>query len=220
MPNVFDTFVAGDQSDGEDYDDDYRTFSHTNALSSPASTPPQQELPDSPDLAEKINGPSASVLTPVEPLRLLGSPPELERALSHRTSGSADDVEASLMPASPQPSSQNTNSTQEEPQYLRLPSQTTPAQTRFPFPPANVNRFRRGTFQLNSPGESPLRFEFGLETPQSQSQPIASQTLRSPDSTQAGALGSQSQTNGSGGTSWLNTQAFRLPESQDLYESD
>lgn len=218
--NVFD-IAADDQSDGEDYDDDYRTFSHTNALSSPASTPPQQELPDSPDLAEKINGPSASVITTVEPLRLLRSPCEPERSLSHRTSGSADDVEASLMPVSPpQPSnnsSQNTNSSQDDPQYLRLLSQAAPVQqARSQFLPSNANRFRRGTFQINTPAESPLRFGFGLNAPQSQSQPIPSQTLRSSDSSQVGA---QSQTN-ENGASWLNTQAFRSPESQDLYESD
>lgn len=221
--NVFD-IAADDQSDGEDYDDDYRTFSHTNALSSPASTPPQQELPDSPDLAEKINGPSASVVTAVEPLRLLGSPREPERALSHRTSGSADDVEAALVPVSPPSpsnnSSQNTNSSQDDPRYLRLLSQAAPAQqTRQQFLPSNANRFRRGMFQINTPAESPLRFGFGLNTSQSQSQPVASQTLRSADSSQVGAHDSQSQTN-ENGASWLNTQAFRPPESQDLYESD
>jgi len=56
-----------------------------------------------------------------------------------------------------------------------------------------------------------------MNTPESQSQPAASQTL--PGSSQVSAPGSQSQTNGNG-VSWLNTQAFRPPETQGSYESD
>lgn len=215
-------FFADEQSDGED--DDYRTFSRINASSSPASTPPQPELPGSPDLSEKINGPSASMITTVEPVRLLRSPEEFERTLSHRTSGSADDIEAELLPASPSPSTNasqnpgpNTNSNQEESRYLS--SQTAPVQTQSQFPSANISRFRRGTFQIRSPAETPLRFTFGIGTPQSQDQPATSQTLRSSGSSRVSGSGSQSQTN-RGDMSWLNTQAFRPPETQDSYESD
>lgn len=214
---------ADNQSDGEDDDDD-RAFSQINALSSPASTPPQVELPDSPDLSEKINGPSAAATTTFEPLRLSRSPRELERVLSNRTSGSADDVEAELIPASPTPSinaSQSANSNQEDSQSPHPFSHGLPIQTRPQFPRPNVNRFRRGTFQIRSSvsTQAPLRFGFGMSTPQSQSQQIPSQTLRSPDGSQVNAPSSQSQTNGNG-MSWLNTQAFRPPETQDPYESD
>jgi len=165
------------------------------------------------------------MITAVDPLRLLRSPDELEPSLSHRTSGSADDVEAELVPKSPSPStnaSQNpgskSNPNQEESRYPNPPSQATPVQTQSQFPLANVNRFRRGTFQISSHAET-LRFGFGVGTPRSQGRPTSSQTLRSPDSSQVGASSSQSQTNGDG-TSWLNTQAFRPPQSQDSYESD
>ena len=160
----------------------------------------------------------------VEPLRLLRSPDESERALSHRTSGSADDVEAELIPASPTPSanaSQNTNSnagsSRESPQYLHLLSHVSPAHTQSQSPSVNINRFRRGIFQIHSPAPTSLRFEFGVGTPQSQGRPTASHTLRSPDSSQVGAPESQTNRNG---MSWLNTQAFRPPETQDSYESD
>lgn len=219
---------ADDRSDGEDDDDDYQGFSQINALSSPASTPPQAELPDSPDLSEKINGPSASMVTTVEPLRLLRSPDEVEveRTLSNRTSGSADDVEAGLMPTSPSPStgaSQNLDSNaspnRENPPYPHLLSHGAPVQTQSPFSSYSASGFRRGTFQIGSPAETPLRFGFGMGTPQSQSQPVASQTLRSPGSSQISISGSQGQMDGNG-MSWLNTQAFRAPETQDQYESD
>ena len=72
-------------------------------------------------------------------------------------------------------------------------------------------------FQIRPPAETPLRFGFGIGTPQSQ--PTASQTLRSLDGSQFSAPSSQSQTNRNG-MSWLNTQAFRPPETQDSYESD
>lgn len=159
------------------------------------------------------------MITAVDPLRLLRSPEELESSLSHRTSGSADDVEAELVPKSPSPStnaSQNPN--QEESRYPNPPSQATSVHAQSQFPLANVNRFRRGTFQIHSHAET-LRFGFGVGTPRSQGRPTSSQTLWSPDSSQVGASSSQSQTNGDG-TSWLNTQAFRPPQSQDSYESD
>ncbi|KAF9645387.1 hypothetical protein BDM02DRAFT_580795 [Thelephora ganbajun] len=191
-----------DRSD--DDDDDDHAFSQINALSSPASTPPQIGLPDSPDLSEKINdGP--------------------ERALSHRTSTSADDVEAELIPISPTPSinaSQNAN--QENSQNLHLLPHVSPVQTQSQFPSVSVNRFRRGTFQIRSPAQTSLRFGFGMSTPQGQGRLSASQTLlQSPGSSQVDAPSSQSQTN-ENGTSWLNlnTQAFRPPETQDSYESD
>jgi len=217
-----------DDEDDDDNADDHQSFSQINASSSPASTPPQPEFPGSPDLSEKINGPSASMTTTANPLRLLRSPDELEPTLSHRTSGSADDVEAELVPKSPSPStnaSQNPGSNpdqNQESRYPNLPPQATPVQTQSQFPSVGVNRFRRGTFQIRSHVET-LRFGFGVGTPQSQGRPTSSQTLRSPDrspdSSQVGASGSQSQANGDG-TSWLNTQAFRPPESQDSYESD
>jgi len=166
------------------------------------------------------------MITTVEPLRLLRSPEEFERTLSHRTSASADDIEAELLPASPSPSTNasqnqnpgsNANANREESRYL--PSQTAPVQTQSQFPSANISRFRRGTFQIRSPAETPLRFTFGIGTPQSQDQPATSQTLRSSGSSQVSASGSQSQTNRND-MSWLNTQAFRPPETQDSYESD
>lgn len=214
--HIHSTSFADDRSNGEDDDDDYQAFSQINALSSPASTPPQAELPDSPDLSRKINGPSASMITSVEPLPLLRSPGEPEGTLSNRTSGSAEDVEAELIPTSPTPStgaSQNldSNANQEYPHFL---SHGAPVQTQSQFSSYNVSRFRRATFQIGSPAAAPLRFEFGMPTPQNQSQPTTSETLRSPDSNQTSAPGSQS------GMSWLNTQAFRLPETQDQYESD
>ena len=206
---------ADDQSGGEDDDDD-RAFSQINALSSPASTPPQVGLPDSPDLSEKINGPSASMITTVEPLPLLHSPGEPERALSHRTSGSADDVEAELVPTSPTPSlnaSQNANPNSPSPHILSH----TPAQTQSRFPVADINMFRRARFQMNRPPtQTSLRFGFGTSTPQSQGRPTASQALRSPVGSQVSPPSSQ---NGDG-MSWMNTQAFRLPETQGSYESD
>ena len=211
------TPFADDQSDGEDGDDDDddRAFSQINALSSPASTPPQAEFPASPDLSEKINGPSTSTITTIEPLRLLRSPSELDHTLSHRTSCSTDDVEAELMPGSPTPSSvntsQNANSNQGNSQYLD-PFNPSPPQSQTQFPSVNVNRFRRGIFQvLPLPQRSP-HSGFGLSAPQSQ-------TLRSPDNSQLSASASQSQTNGNS-MSWLNTQAFRPPETQDSYDSD
>ena len=215
---------ADDRSDGEEDDD--RAFSQINALSSPASTPPQVGLPDSPDLAEKINGPSTSMVATVEPLRLLRSPPrsprEPERVLSNRTSGSADDVEAELIPTSPTPSinaSQNANSNREDSQSPHPLSHGSPMQTQSQFPMPHVNRFRRGMFQIRASAQPSLPPGFGISMSQSQGRLPASQTLRSLGSSQVGAPSSQSQTNGNG-LSWLNTQAFRLPETQDTYESD
>ena len=210
-------------SDVEEDDDD-RAFSEINALSSPASTPPQVGLPDSPDLSQKINGPSVSMAADVEPLRLLQSPGELEHVLSHRSSSSTDDVEADLVPTSPAPSSinasQNSNPNRKDSRSPHLLPRGPSMQTQSPFLASGVNRFRRGTLQIRSPAQASVRFGSGLRTPQSQDRPIASQTLRSPDSEQVGATSSQSQGNGSG-MSWLNTQAFRPPaETQELYESD
>ena len=174
------------------------------------------ELPDSPDLAEKINGPSTSAAAAFEPFRLL-SPIVPERSLSHRSSGSAADVEADLVPTSPTPSilnvSQNasSNANQETSLYSQLlTSRPPPVRALTQSPPPN--RFRRGVFQINPLSQTSPRSESGMSVlrAQSQSQPPASQTLR--------AAGS-SQMNG-GGMSWLNTQAYRLPETQDSYESD
>lgn len=207
--------LVDDQSDGEDDDEDDRAFSQVNALSSPASTPPQVELPDSPDLAEKINGPSVSAVAIVEPLRLL-SPEGPERSLSHRTSGSADDVEADLIPTSPTPSmilSQNatSNPNQESSLYMQLLSSHPPSMpTQIQSPSASVNRFRRAMFQVNSPAWTPVHSQSGMNMSQTQDQALASQTLQSQD-------GSQANDNG---MSWLNTQAFRPPETQDSYDSD
>jgi len=215
---------ADDRSDGEEEDDD-RAFSQINALSSPASTPPQVGLPDSPDLAQKINGPSASMAATVEPFRLirspLPSPREPERVLSNRTSGSADDVEAELIPTSPTPSinaSPNANSNREDSQSPHPLSRGSPMQTQSQFPMPTVNRFRRGMFQIRTSAPPPLLSGFGVSMSQSQSRPPTSQTLWSLGSSQVSAPGSQSQTNGNGMS--LYTQAFRLPETQDSYESD
>ena len=212
------SYPVDDRSDGEEEDDD-RAFSQINALSSPASTPPQVGLPESPDFAEKVNGPSVSMAATVEPLRLIRSPSrsprEPERVLSHRTSGSADDVEAELLPTSPSPSinaSQNTNSNQEDTQSPHSLSHGLPMQTQSQFPMPNVNRFRRGTFQIPSLRQQHLPSGFGMS--QSQSPP-----LRPLGSSQASAPSSQSQTNGNG-MSCMYTQAFRPPETQDSYESD
>lgn len=219
--------LADEQSDGggeDDEDEDDRAFSQINALSSPASTPPQVGLPDSPDFSEKINGPSTSAATEVEPLRLLRSPGQLERVLSHQTSASADDVEAELIPTSPTPSINATQSVNSNPEGSQSPhhlSHGSPAPSQPQLQRPVVNRFRHGTFQVrySAPTQTPLRFGFGLGSLYSQSRLAASQTLRSPDDSQANASNSQSQTNGNG-LSWLNTQAFRPPETQDSYESD
>ena len=56
--------------------------------------PPQIVLPGSPDLGEKIGGPSTSAITT----------DLFERPLSPPTSASADDVEADLIGTSPAPS--------------------------------------------------------------------------------------------------------------------
>ena len=92
-------FSIEEQPDVEDNDDD-RVFSQINALSSPASTPPQAELPKSPDLSEKINGPSTSAVDPL-PLLAPGGP---ERPSTYRTSASVGGVEADAMLTSPTPS--------------------------------------------------------------------------------------------------------------------
>jgi hypothetical protein len=206
-------YFTDNRSDGEDDED--RDFSQINALSSPASTPPQVELPDSPDLAEKINGPSASAIVTVEPLRLLSSEVP-EGSLSHRTSASADDVEADLIPDSPTPSlnaSQNTNTNSSQESSLRpnvLSSHSPPVFARAQFPSSNFARFRRGVFQAHYTGRISVRPEPRIDASQNQNPLAASQTLRSPVS---------SQTNGHE-MSWLNTQAFRPLETQDSYESD
>ena len=222
---LFDSLLtSGDSHLFKDYqsdveDDDERGFSQINALSSPASTPPQVELPDSPGLAEKINGPSASAIAAVEPLRRL-SPDALERSLSHRTSTSADDVEADLIPASPTPSinasqNSNSNSSQEDsslhPHLLSSHPPPVLSQTQFPPSSANVSRFRRGMFQIHSSAQVPARPEPWMTRPsQSQGPLTASQALPSLES---------SQVNGNE-MGWLNTQAFRPPETQESYESD
>jgi len=84
-------------------------------------------------------------------------------------------------------------------------------QTQSQFPMPNVNRFRRGTFQI--------RPRLGPSMSQSQGRLPTSQTLRSLGSSQASDPSSQSQTNGNG-MSGLCTQAFRPPETQESYESD
>lgn len=207
------TLFIDNRSDGEDNDD--RAFSQINALSSPASTPPQAELPDSPDLAEKVNGPSASAVTTIEPLRLLSSD-ALQPSVSHRTSASADDVEADLMRTSPTPSinaslSTNSNSSQEASLHPHiLSSRSSPVLSQTQFPSVDVGRFRRGVFQIRFPAQMSTRSQPWMSMPQSQGPLSASQTIRSPNG---------SQTNGDG-MSWMNTQAFRPPDPQDSYESD
>ena len=148
------------------------------------------------------------MIAPAEPLGLI-SADTLERALSHRTSASADDVEADLIPTSPTPSinasqNSNTNSTQGPSLHPHLLSHPPPVFSQTQFPSASVSRFRRGVFQM-FPRSQPW-----MNASQSQNPSSASQTLRSPNGSQA---------NGNG-ISWLNTQAFRPPETQDLYESD
>ena len=205
--------LLDDQSDREDDDDDDgdRAFSEINAMSSPASTPPQAELPNSPDLAEKINGPSASAFATAGPSHLI-SPVVPERTLSHRTSASVDDVEAGLVPTSPSPSinaPRDPNSNQETSQVLP-PPQPLPTSPQSLLPSISAARFRRGIFQMESPSQRSLRFGRWTDGSQSQSQPPASQTLQSSN---------DSQMNGNG-LSWLNTQAFHPPEVQGSYESD
>jgi len=190
--------VDDNQSDGEDDDD--RAFSQINALSSPASTPPQVGLPDSPDLAEKLNGPSASAIATIQPLRLLSSD-ALERSLSHRTSASADDIEADLIQTSPTPS---VNASL-HPHILSSPR---PMLTQTQSPSPNVNRFRRGVFQIHFPAQMSVCSEAWMNPPQSPRPLAASQTLPSPNSSPTDEM------------SWLNTQAFRPPETQNSYESD
>jgi hypothetical protein len=218
---VINVLFVDDQSGSEGYDDDDedededRAFSEINALSSPANTPPQVGLPVSPDLAEKINGPSASTSAAFEPLRLR-SPSVLERSLSHRSSASANDVEADLVPTSPTPSvnasqsaASNSNSNEGSSLYAQLLTTAPPPLRAVSLTPP-PKRFRRGVFQINPPAPTSARSESRMSASQSQSQLPQSQTLRSLDG---------SQENGSG-MSWLNTQAYRLPETQDSYESD
>ena len=126
------------------------------------------------------------------------------------------------MQTSPTPSinaSQNTNSNREDTQSPHPLSHGSPMQTQSQFPMPSANRFRRGMFQIRSSAQPPLRSGFGISMSQSQSRLPTSQTLRSLGSSQVSNPSSQSQTNGDG-MSWMYTQAFRPPETQDTYESD